>query len=79
MGCEGSILFSLDSSLITSGSSDETVKLWDANAGKCAYTFEEHNCPVNSVLFPPDGALLVSGFSVATPSGDDNARSASPL
>ena len=37
------------------------MRLWDLNAGVCKHTLQEHNEPVYSVAFSPDGRLLASG------------------
>ncbi len=42
-------------------SSDNTIKLWNAETGKVNYTLEGHSNCVNSVVFSPDGKILASG------------------
>jgi len=57
-----SVAFSPDGSRIVSGSTDNALRLWDANTG--ALTGEPlhgHDGPVNSVAFSPDGSRIVSG------------------
>jgi len=44
-----------------SGSSDNTIKLWNANTGECLATLEGHGDDVMSVAFSPDGTTLSSG------------------
>ena len=44
-----------------SGSSDDTMKLWDASTGKEIRTFSGHIGNVNSVSFSPDGRYALSG------------------
>ncbi|GAB1542501.1 NB-ARC domain-containing protein [Scytonema sp. NUACC21] len=51
--------------LLASGGDDHTVKLWDANTGKCLNTFYGHTSWVTSVMFNPQGNILAS-------SSDDN-------
>ena len=43
------------------GSSDETVRLWDATMGRLSKTLTGHTSSVNSVCFSPDGKTLISG------------------
>ena len=72
-----SVSFSPDGSLIVSGSSDYTVRVWDASSGECVVLgslwggsgpLEGHTSGVNSVSFSPDGSLIVSG------AGDNTVR-----
>jgi WD40 repeat protein len=46
--------------LLASGSSDETVRLWDTHTKECVAVFEGHTNWVNSVAFSPDNRLLAS-------------------
>ena len=61
-----SIAFSPDGTKIISGSSDKTIKIWDANTGQCLKTLEGHSNNVYSVAFSPDGTKIVSGSTDTT-------------
>src|SRR5712671_3663309 len=57
-----SVVFSPDGSRIVSGSSDRTIRLWDAETGDAiGKPLEGHSSGVNSVAFSPDGSRIVSG------------------
>jgi len=53
--------FSPDGSRIISGSSDNTLKLWDAESGNCLLTLSGHSDYVNTAAFSPDGSRIISG------------------
>ncbi|KAA8491677.1 Vegetative incompatibility protein HET-E-1 [Porphyridium purpureum] len=55
--------FSPDGRFIASGSSDKTIKVWDAHTGACVRTLTEHFDEVGAVRFSPDGKLIASGSS----------------
>jgi WD40 repeat protein len=55
-----SVAISPDSTFITSGSNDETVKLWDSATGACFHTFNGHSNRVCSVAISPDSSLVAS-------------------
>ena len=55
-----SVAFSIDGSLLATGSVDGPVKLWDVATHENIATLEGHSDLVNSVMFSPDGELLVS-------------------
>jgi hypothetical protein len=61
-----SVAFSPDGTRIVSGSSDKTVKVWDAATGAEALTLKGHTSGVRSVAFSPDGTRIVSGSSDKT-------------
>ena len=46
---------------LASGSSDNTVKLWEPASGKLLRTLEGHTATVYSVAFDPTGQTLASG------------------
>ncbi|ORY01188.1 WD40-repeat-containing domain protein [Clohesyomyces aquaticus] len=56
-----SVAFSPDSARLVSGSSDKTVKIWDASSGACLQTLEGHSGEVASVGLSPDSTQLASG------------------
>ncbi|KAF5716702.1 G-protein beta WD-40 repeat-containing protein [Fusarium mundagurra] len=55
------VVFSKDGTLIASGSSDRTIKIWNVATGKEEQTLEGHTASVNSVVFSKDGTLIASG------------------
>jgi WD40 repeat protein len=61
-----SVAFSPDGERLASGSSDNTVKLWDIRNGECLNTFQGHTNPVLSVAFSLDGKILASSSSDET-------------
>jgi WD40 repeat protein len=61
-----SVAFSPDGSILASGSSDKTVRLWDAATGAHLHTLERHADAIMSVAFSPDGSILASGSSDKT-------------
>ncbi|KAJ6025071.1 hypothetical protein N7540_005868 [Penicillium herquei] len=55
-----SMAFSPNGALLASGSSDQTIRLWDMATGTLQQTLEGHSGSVRSVAFSPNGALLAS-------------------
>ncbi|KAG8943527.1 hypothetical protein FRC03_002441, partial [Tulasnella sp. 419] len=61
-----SVAFSHDSTMIVSGSDDNTVCIWDAVTGSLIKKLEGHNGYVQSVAFSHDSTMIVSGSSDKT-------------
>jgi WD40 repeat protein len=60
-GSVRSVAFSSDSMWIVSGSSDSTVRVWDASTGVALEELKGHTSLVSSVAFSSDGTQIVSG------------------
>ncbi|UKZ71431.1 uncharacterized protein TrAtP1_012386 [Trichoderma atroviride] len=58
-----SVVFSSDGQRLASGSSDKTIRIWDATSGVCLQALKSHKNWIISVIFSPDGQLLASGSS----------------
>ena len=56
-----SVAFSPDGNTLASGSSDNTIKLWNLRRNQVIATLTGHSNPVYSVAFSPDGNTLASG------------------
>ncbi|KAK0627383.1 WD40-repeat-containing domain protein, partial [Immersiella caudata] len=50
-----------DSTLLASGSMDETVAIWDALTGSLLKRINNQSSGVNTVAFSPDGSLIATG------------------
>ena len=59
-GSVNSVAFSPDGFKLASGSSDNTVKVWDVATGALQATLRGHANAVTRVAFSPDGATLAS-------------------
>lgn len=56
-----SLTFVPNSSLIASGSTDKTIRLWDLSTGTVAKTFGDVSGQVNAIAVSPDGTMLAAG------------------
>ncbi|MCB9457089.1 MAG: protein kinase [Anaerolineaceae bacterium] len=62
-----SVAFSVDGTLLASGSRDKTIRLWDvATHQAIGNPLNGHTGWVNSVAFNPDGGMLASGSADGT-------------
>lgn len=55
------VAFDVNSSLLTTGGADGTVRLWDANTGSGFTPLRKDLILVNSVAFNSDGTLIATG------------------
>src|SRR5258708_28485888 len=55
------LAFSPDGEKLVSGSSDDTVRLWNVQTGALLHVMTGHSDTVRSVLYSPDGMLIASG------------------
>ena len=61
-----SVAFSPTEHVIATGSSDKTVKLWDAKTGEQLSSLQGHTNWVNSVTYSPDGGQIATGSADGT-------------
>jgi WD40 repeat protein len=62
----GEAAYSPDGETIVSGSSDQTVRVWDTKTGVEVYQLVGHTDPVYAVAYSPDGTRIVSGSADQT-------------
>ena len=65
-GHTNSVAYSPDGKRIVSGSSDKTLKVWDAATGQDLLTLKGHTNSVTSVCSSPDGRRIVSASADKT-------------
>ena len=66
MASVNSVALGRDGKRIVSSSSDNTLKVWDADTRREIHTLKGHTKPVLSVAFSPDGKRIVSGSQDST-------------
>ena len=54
-------MFAPDGLTLASGSSDNTIRLWDVHTGEHVQTLEGHSNDVRSLAYSPDGCTFASG------------------
>lgn len=56
-----SVAYSTDGATVASGGNDNTIRLWDVEAGEIKRTLTGHTGSVRNVAYSPDGSILASG------------------
>ena len=60
---EKTLAISPDSQILVSGSSDDTIKIWDLASGELRHNLTNHVDAVNAVAIGPDGQTIISLLS----------------
>jgi WD40 repeat protein len=60
-GSVNSVAISHDGTRIISGSSDNSIRIWDAQTGGALHELKGHSSSVNSVAISHDGTRIISG------------------
>jgi WD40 repeat protein len=58
--CVNSLCFPSKGTVLVSGSSDNTVRVWDFSTRKCLHQLKDFSSPVWGVALSPDGALMAA-------------------
>jgi len=61
-----SVALHADGRRLVSGSSDNTVQVWNLDSGECLRTLQGHTKGVDSVALPADGRRAATGSSDTT-------------